>query len=75
MLTSRLGRGTSATLTLAAHNLGFISKKYPGMDPEVSYVGQGSFLTGRSDLLNLVKIDSYATPNARRLTGSLNLSF
>ncbi|MFL5576649.1 MAG: SusC/RagA family TonB-linked outer membrane protein [Gemmatimonadaceae bacterium] len=74
-LTSRLSRGTTATVTLAAHNLGFISKKYPGMDPEVSYVGQGSFLTGRADLLNLVKIDSYATPNSRRITGSVNLTF
>jgi TonB-linked SusC/RagA family outer membrane protein len=75
MLTSRLSKGTTATVTLAVHNLGFISKKYPGMDPEVSYVGQGSFLTGRSDLLNLVKIDSYATPNSRRLIGSINLTF
>jgi hypothetical protein len=72
---NRVAKFENATLTLAAHNVSFLYKKYPGIDPEVSYVGQSSFLTGRADFLNFTKIDSYATPMTRRITGSLNLSF
>jgi hypothetical protein len=66
---------SNAVLTVAGRNLGFLYKKYPGMDPEVSYVGQSSFLTGRADFLNMTRIDSYATPMTRRITTSINLSF
>jgi TonB-linked SusC/RagA family outer membrane protein len=72
---SRIGRLENATVTVAGHNLGFLYKKYPGIDPEVSYVGQGTFLVGRADFLNFTKIDSYATPMTQRVTASLNLNF
>jgi TonB-dependent starch-binding outer membrane protein SusC len=61
-----------ATFTVAGHNLGFISKKYPGLDPEVNFIGQGTFLGGTTQFL---RVDSYTVPMLRRWTTSLTLNF
>ena len=61
-----------ATLTVAGHNLGFLSKRYPGVDPEVNFIGQGTFLGGTNQFL---RVDSYTVPMLRRWTTSLTLNF
>lgn len=63
---------SGATLTVAGHNLGFISKRYPGVDPEVNFIGQGTF---RTDALQFLRADSYTIPMLRRWTTSLTLNF
>ncbi|HEU4643343.1 MAG TPA: SusC/RagA family TonB-linked outer membrane protein [Gemmatimonadaceae bacterium] len=73
-LTSRLG-GKDVTLTLSGHNLGFISKKYPGIDPEVNFFGSGTFRTGTTNFIQFIRVDSYTLPMLRRFTASLNVSF
>ena len=78
LLPSRLTRALrtdNATLTVAGHNLGFISKKYPGIDPEVNFFGQGTFYTGTSNFIQFVRTDAYTLPMLRRITTSLNVSF
>jgi hypothetical protein len=64
-----------ATLTVAGHNLGFISKRYPGLDPEVNFIGQGTFLAGSSNFLQFLRVDSYTPPMTRRWTTALTLNF
>lgn len=61
-----------ATLTVAGHNLGFIYKRYGGVDPEVNFIGQGTFLGGTTQFL---RVDSYTVPMLRRWTTSLTLDF
>ena len=61
-----------AMLTVAGHNLGFLSKRYPGVDPEVNFIGQGTFLGGTTQFL---RVDSYTVPMLRRWTTSLTLNF
>ncbi|MGI8546362.1 MAG: SusC/RagA family TonB-linked outer membrane protein [Gemmatimonadaceae bacterium] len=63
---------SGATLTVAGHNLGFLSKRYPGIDPEVNFIGQGTFLTSSTQFL---RADSYTMPMLRRWTTSLTLNF
>ena len=72
---TRLLRTDNATLTVAGHNLGFISKKYDGIDPEVNFFGQGTFYTGTSNFIQFVRTDAYTLPMLRRITTSLNVSF
>ena len=55
---------SSARFTLSGRNLGIWSD-YEGADPEVNSYG------GR----NFVKIDAYAAPATRRITGALSLQF
>jgi len=64
-----------ASLTVAGHNLGFISKRYPGVDPEVNFIGQSSFLAGSSNFLQFLRVDSYTPPMTRRWTTALTLNF
>lgn len=63
---------SGATFTVAGHNLGFLSKKYPGLDPEVNFVGQGTFSSSERQFL---RVDSYTMPMLRRWTTSLTLNF
>jgi hypothetical protein len=72
---SRVGRFENATVTVAAHNVGFISKKYQGLDPEVNFFGRGTFFTGTSNFIQFVRTDSYTLPMMRRATASLNVNF
>jgi TonB-linked SusC/RagA family outer membrane protein len=72
----RFGRFQNATLTVAAHNVGFLSKDYSGYDPEVNFFGQGALnFTGRSNFVGFVRTDSYTLPMMRRITGSVNVNF
>jgi len=66
--TDRLRAGP-ATFTVAGHNLGFISKKYPGIDPEVNFYGASTFS------LAFVRTDSYTMPMIRRFTAGFNVSY
>jgi hypothetical protein len=68
-------RVSGATLTVAGHNLGFISKRYPGLDPEVNFIGQSTFLAGSSNFLQFLRVDSYTPPMLRRWTTALTLNF
>lgn len=63
---------SGATFTVAGHNLGFISKRYGGIDPEVNFIGQSTFLTSSTQFL---RADSYTIPMLRRWTTSLTLNF
>ncbi|CAA9320252.1 MAG: Outer membrane TonB-dependent transporter, utilization system for glycans and polysaccharides (PUL), SusC family [uncultured Gemmatimonadaceae bacterium] len=75
-LVGRLGRGTGATFTVAAHNLGFLSKKYSGLDPEVNFFGQGTLnFIGNTNFVSFIRTDSYTIPMTRRVTASLLLNF
>ncbi len=56
--------GRGASVTLSGRNLAIWSD-YPGADPEVSSYG------GR----NFVRVDSYASPAARRFSASINLQY
>lgn len=73
-LTRRIS-SDAVTLTLSGHNLGFISKKYPGIDPEVNFFGSGTFRTGTTNFIQFIRVDSYTLPMLRRFTASLNVSF
>jgi TonB-linked SusC/RagA family outer membrane protein len=64
----------NVTFTLAGHNLGFISKKYDGIDPEVNFFGQGNFFT-YSSFAQFTRTDSYTLPMTRRLTAAINVNF
>jgi hypothetical protein len=55
---------SNAQLVLSGRNLGLWTD-YSGLDPEVNSYG------GR----NFVRVDAYANPMARRLSGQLNLTF
>ncbi|HEU4564658.1 MAG TPA: SusC/RagA family TonB-linked outer membrane protein [Gemmatimonadaceae bacterium] len=68
-------RAQDVTFTLAGHNLGFISKKYPGIDPEVNFFGRGTFYTGTTNFVQFVRTDSYTLPMTRRFTASVNVNF
>ncbi|MBW3630864.1 MAG: TonB-dependent receptor, partial [Gemmatimonadetes bacterium] len=61
---ARRFQATSASMTLAGHNLGLWSD-YSGMDPEVNGYGNRSF--ARSDV--------YPVPMMRRVSASLNFTF
>ncbi|HEX5829771.1 MAG TPA: SusC/RagA family TonB-linked outer membrane protein [Gemmatimonadaceae bacterium] len=67
-------RAENVTVTLAGHNLGFISKKYPGIDPEVNFFGQGNFNT-YSSFAQFTRTDSYTLPMMRRFTAAINVNF
>ena len=71
----RVGRFENATVTVAAHNIGFISKKYDGIDPEVNFFGRGTFFSGTSNFIQFVRTDSYTLPMTRRITAALNVNF
>jgi TonB-linked SusC/RagA family outer membrane protein len=64
----------NTTITLAAHNIGFISKKYDGIDPEVNFFGNSTFRTF-SSFAQFVRVDSYTQPMMRRITASINANF
>lgn len=68
-------RVSGATLTVAGHNLGFISKRYPGIDPEVNFIGQATFLGATGSTTQFLRADSYTLPMLRRITTSLTLNF
>lgn len=72
---ARTLRVAGATLTVAGRNLGFISKKYGGLDPEVNFIGQSTFLSGASNFIQFLRVDSYTQPMLRRWTTSLTLTF
>ncbi len=71
---ARALRSQSLTLTVAGHNLGFISKKYDGIDPEVNFFGQSTFRT-YSSFAQFIRTDSYTLPMVRRITASVTASF
>lgn len=71
---ARMARAQSLTLTVAGHNLGFISKKYDGIDPEVNFFGQSTFRT-YSSFAQFIRTDSYTLPMVRRITASVTASF
>jgi len=62
--TSQIGAGP-ASVTLAAHNVGIIWKRYGGADPEVNFYGRQAF----------ERADSNTTPRTRRLTAAINVSY
>ena len=57
-------RARSAQLVVSGRNLGLIWTKYPGLDPEVTYLGSGS-ITG--------SYDWFSPPAVRYLIVRLNL--
>ena len=72
-LATRAG-AQNVMVTLAGHNLGFISKRYPGIDPEVNFAGQQNFFT-YSSFAQFARTDSYTLPMTRRLTASVSVNF
>lgn len=70
-----LFRSSGATLTVAGHNLGYVYKRYGGLDPEVNFIGQGTFLTGTTSFIQFLRVDSYTLPMLRRWTAALTLNF
>jgi TonB-linked SusC/RagA family outer membrane protein len=74
-LPARLARraGTSnASLTLAAHNVGFLWKPhYTGPDPEVNFTG----VNDPGGQFAYIRVDSWTAPMTRRLTASLEVTF
>jgi hypothetical protein len=59
----RLGP-SGASVTLSGRNLALWSD-YSGIDPETNSYGGRTFM----------RVDAWATPNPRRLIGSVNLTF
>ncbi|HUQ98117.1 MAG TPA: SusC/RagA family TonB-linked outer membrane protein [Gemmatimonadaceae bacterium] len=68
-------RVNRATLTVKGHNLRILSTKYDGLDPEVNFIGNSTFLAGSSNFLQFLRVDSYTLPMQRRWTAALNLNF
>jgi TonB-linked SusC/RagA family outer membrane protein len=69
--TRRLGTD-QATLTIAAHNLGFLWKPhYTGPDPEVNFTG----VNDPGGQFAYIRVDSWTAPMTRRLTASLTVEF
>jgi hypothetical protein len=71
---ARRMRVQNATLVVAGNNLGFLSKRYPGIDPEVNFFGQGT-LNFIGNFASFIRTDSYTIPMTRRLTTAVNLTF
>ena len=67
-------RVQSATLVVAGNNLGFLGKRYPGIDPEVNFFGQGT-LNFIGNFASFIRTDSYTIPMTRRITTAVNLTF
>jgi TonB-dependent starch-binding outer membrane protein SusC len=65
----------SATIAVSGHNLAILSKKYGGIDPEVNFIGNSTFLAGSSTFIQFLRVDSYTLPMLRRYTASLTLNF
>ena len=68
-------RVNRATFTVTGHNLAILSKKYDGIDPEVNFIGNSTFLAGSSTFIQFLRVDSYTLPMLRRWTASLTLNF
>jgi hypothetical protein len=69
--TRRIGTD-QATLTVAAHNLGFLWKPhYTGPDPEVNFTG----VNDPGGQFAYIRVDSWTAPMTRRLTASLTVEF
>jgi hypothetical protein len=68
-------RVSRATLTVKGHNLRILSTKYDGLDPEVNFIGNSTFLAGSSTFIQFLRVDSYTLPMLRRWTAALTLNF
>lgn len=72
----RARRVSGAQVVVAAHNVGFLSKKYSGIDPEVNFFGQGSInFIGNSNFTQFIRTDSFTLPMMRRITAALLVNF
>jgi TonB-linked SusC/RagA family outer membrane protein len=62
----------NASVTLAAHNVGFLWKPhYTGPDPEVNFTG----VNDPGGQFAYIRVDSWTAPMTRRLTASLEVTF
>jgi TonB-dependent starch-binding outer membrane protein SusC len=62
---SRLFRADRARLVLAGHNMATLWTRYGGMDSEINFHGDATFL----------RTDGFTVPSTRRVSATLNVSF